>query len=239
MSSMEPIPETAVAASELGPGDLLEDLTRLANRGKEVVPDLVGVSIARLDLGLTFTLVASAEEFAVLDAIQYAAGGPCVDSARSEEVREFDNHDVLDEARWQLFAQATAARAVRSTLTLPVLRGGSVVGTVNLYGASRRAFVGQYDELAQVFGAWAGGAVANADLSFTTRSEARAAPARVRDRVVVEMAISILAEQLGIDVDAAEDRLRDAAARGGVSTYELAHEILRAADKKDHGDEGS
>jgi GAF domain-containing protein len=238
MSYMEPIPETAVAAGELGPDELLPELSRLANRSKEIVPDLLGVSIARLDLGLTFTLVASAEEFAVLDAIQYAAGGPCVDSASKEEVREFDNQDVLDETRWQLFAQATAARGIRSTLTLPVLRNGSVIGTVNLYGATRRAFADQYDELAQVFGAWAGGAVANADLSFTTRREARAAPARVRDRVVVEMAISVLAAQLGLDVDAAEDRLRDAAARAGVSTYELAHEILRAADKEDHGDDG-
>ena len=237
MSYMEPIPETAVAASELGPDELLPELTRLANRSKELVPDLLGVSIARLDLGLTFTLVASAEEFAILDAIQYTAGGPCVDSARKEEVREFDNQDVLDESRWQLFAQATAARGVRSTLTLPVLRDGTVVGTVNLYGATRRAFADQYDELAQVFGAWAGGAVTNADLSFATRREARRAPGRVRDRVVVEMAISILATQFGLDADAAEDRLRDAAARAGVSVYELAHEILRAADKEDHGDD--
>lgn len=237
VTSMEPIPETVAAVNELGSAELLEDLVRLANRGKEIVPDLVGVSIARIDQGLTFTLVASAEEIAVLDAIQYAAGGPCVDSARSEEVRHFDNRDVLDETRWQLFALATAARTVCSTLTLPVMRRGSVIGTVNLYGASRRAFVGQHDELAQIFGAWAAGAVANADLSFTTRNDARAAPRRVRDRVVVEMAIGILAAQLDGDVDAAEDRLRDAAARAGVSTYELAHEILRARGEEDQDDD--
>lgn len=232
---MEPIPETVAAVDELGLNDLLDELKDLANRAKEVVPDLVGVSIARLDQGLTFTLLASAEEVAIFDGIQYVAGGPCVDSAMAGEVRQFDNRDVLDEARWQLFACATAARAVRTSLTLPVMRRGAVVGTVNLYGASRRAFDDQYDELAQLFGAWAAGAITNADLSFATRDEAREAPRLVGDHVLVETAIEILSAELGVDVDGAEDRLRAAAARAGVSTSELAREIIRARGRKDSG----
>lgn len=239
MSSMEPIKETVAAADQLGPDDLLDELRRLANRAKEVVPDLVGVSIARLDQGLTFTLVSSAEEIAILDGIQYIAGGPCVEGALTAEVRQFDNEDVLDEARWQLFACATAARAVRSTLTLPVLRRGAAVGTVNLYGASPRAFDDQYDELAQIFGAWAAGAITNADLSFTTRDEAREAPRLIRDHLVVETAVGILATRLGGDVEAAEDRLREAAARAGVSTFELAREIIRARGREEPGHEES
>ncbi|HEX2895023.1 MAG TPA: ANTAR domain-containing protein [Marmoricola sp.] len=235
---MEPIDETVAAVNELGPDGLLDELRRRANRAKEVVPDLVGVSIARLDQGLTFTLVASNEEIAILDGIQYVAGGPCVEGALTEEVRQFESQDVLDEARWQMFAGATAARAVRSTLTLPVLRRGAVVGTVNLYGASARAFDDQYDELAQIFGAWAVGAITNADLSFTTRDEAREAPRRIRDHVVVETAIGILAVRLGGDIDAAEDRLREAAARAGVSTFELAREIIRAQERHDPGEPG-
>lgn len=236
---MEPIPETLAAIRELDPqptGNLVAHLTRLANRAKAIVPDLVGVSLARLDEGLTFTMVATASEIAVLDAIQYVAGGPCVEGAMVGETREFVGDDPLDEARWQLFAQATAAQAVRSTLTLPILAEGQVLGTVNLYGASRQAFGGHHEELAEIFGAWAAGAVTNADLSFTTRSEAQAAPRRVRERVVVEMAIGILAAQLRLDVDAAEDRLRDAARRSGVSAAEVAEEVVRLHERREQGD---
>jgi GAF domain-containing protein len=231
---IEPIPETVQALDELdAPVDtdqLLDDLRGLARRGREIVPDLVGVSIARPDSGLTFTLVATDVEIALLDAVQYAAGGPCVDSAEDLEVREFENDDVLDEERWLLFAEATAAKGVRSTLTLPVVVGDDVVGTINLYASSRHAFAAHHEELAELFGALAAGAVANADLPFATRGEAQAAPARAREISHIETAIGILSAQLGVTVEAAEDRLRQAAAQAGVSPGDLALHIIAGRD---------
>jgi GAF domain-containing protein len=231
---MEPIPETVEAIGHLDAlveeGDLLGHLTRLANRGKEIVPDLVGVSIAPLDRGLTYTLVATAAEIAVLDAIQYAAGGPCVEGAHTEQVMQF-GQNVFDEDRWRLFAEATAARTVRSTLTLPVRSEGRVVGTVNLYAASRRAFDGLHELLAEVFGAWAMGAVTNADLSFTTRKEAERAPQVVRELQAIGRATEILAADLDLDAEAAGARLRDAALRAGVSLTQLAEEIITARER--------
>ena len=236
MSSMEPIPETVEAVNDLDPargGDiLLSDLVGLANQAQRLVPDLVGVSIAPLENGLTFTLVATSAGVAVLDAIQYAAGGPCVDAARLERVMGFE-HDVLDEERWRLFAEATAARAVRSTLTLPVVSRGRVVATVNLYAASAQAFAGQHDPLAAIFGAWAAGAVANADLSFSTRLESERAPQRLRDQTAIDVATGILAAQLRVDVDTALERLTSAASRAGVSLVQLAHDIVATSQGQD------
>jgi hypothetical protein len=100
VTGMEPIPETVEALDELDPAeadDLLPRLRQLADRGKDLVPELVGVSVARFDHGLTFTLVATDDVVATLDAIQYAAGGPCVDAALDTRVREFNSADVLDE----------------------------------------------------------------------------------------------------------------------------------------------
>jgi len=233
---MEPIPETVEAVDGLDPSvddfDILEHLTELGNRAQEIVPDLVGVSIGRIAKGLTFTLVATAAEIAVLDGIQYIAGGPCVDGAHSKEVREFNRDDVLDEEGWRLFAEATAAPAVHSTLTLPVLTEDRVVGTVNLYAASERAFVGHHDALAEVFGAWAAGAVANADLSFTTRKQAQAAPQRVQQEHFIDVATGIVAAQLGVDVDTAWVRLHDAAVRAGVTLAQLARNIVDARERQ-------
>jgi GAF domain-containing protein len=234
----EPIPETVEAVDNLDPsaddGSLLADLIRLAGRAQEIVPDLVGVSIASFDHGLTFTLVATAEEIAVLDAVQYVAGGPCVEAAETDRVNEFEP-DLLNEDRWRLFAEATAAHAVHSTLTLPVLSDGRVVGTVNLYAASRRAFVGQHEQLAEVFGAWAAGAVANADLSFTTRKEAERAPQILRNQNLIDLATGIVAAQLGVDVETAVARLRDAASRAGVSLLQLARDIVGARERRNPG----
>lgn len=233
MTPMEPIPETAEALKDLdrwgGDGSVLADLRWRAGRGRDLVPDLVGVSIALLEQGVTFTLVATAEDVAVLDAVQYLAGGPCVDGAHRGRVVGFD-HDVLDEERWRLFSEATAARAVLSTLTLPLMSESRVVGTVNLYAASRRAFVGHREQLAEVFGAWAVGAVANADLSFTTRKEAEETPQRMQDHHLIDVATGIVAEEAGVDLGAAAARLRDAASRAGVGVLQLAQDVVRGQD---------
>ena len=196
---MEPIPETAAALSELaaaGDSGLRDELDVRARLVRTFVPDCVGISLASVRHGVTFTLVATSEEIAVLDAVQYLYGGPCVDAAHTDEVWELNSHDqrLFDETGWHRFARATAAHAVASTLSLPILHDGDVVGTVNLYAASAHAFTGAHEELATIFGAWAPGAITNADLSFSTRDTAREAPQALRDRARVDRVVEMLAE---------------------------------------------
>jgi GAF domain-containing protein len=237
VTPMEPIPETVEAVNNLDPSpddlDLLAHLKSLADRAEEIVPDLVGVSVARLDRGLVFTLAATDAEITLLDAIQYVAGGPCVEGASNGEPNEFQRDNALDEEQWRLFAEATAAHTIRSTLTLPVLTDGRTVGSVNLYAASSRAFVGHHEDLAQIFGAWAEGAVANADLSFQTRREAEAAPRKVLDQNQIDVATGIVAAQLNVDVDVALTRMKVAAMSAGTSLLELALEIVRIRRQRD------
>ena len=233
---MEPIPETSRALEELGPfaaDELEERLRAQAGQVRELVPDCVGISLASIQYGLTLTLVATSEEIALLDAVQYLYGGPCVDGAKTEQVLEYNNDDVLDERRWQQFAEATSAAAVASTLTLPILAGGAVVGSVNLYAASSNAFAGLHDDLAHIFDAWAPGAVTNADLSFSTRETAELAPEKLREDLRVQMAIGIIAASRDISVAEAHDELRDAARRAGVSEAALAECLIEISDRDD------
>jgi GAF domain-containing protein len=232
---MEPIPETVEAIEHYRPWgavgvDLLSHLRDLSVEVTEVVPDCLGFSLASRESGVTFTLVASDLDVAVLDAVQYLAGGPCVsavDEQRTSPVG-YAHDDLLDEGSWQLFGRATAAKGVRSTLTLPLLDEGLVVGSVNLYGGSGRAFTGHHDALAAVFGAWAPGAVTNADLSFDTLREARQAPRLLREGATVQIAVGILAADEGIHPALAERRLRDAAMRADIALHELAEAVLEA-----------
>jgi GAF domain-containing protein len=226
---MEPIPETAALFEDFGQYydiGLLEEIRRRAEAVRDLVPDLVGLSLAAVEDGVAFTLVATDADVAVLDAIQYAFGGPCVDAPRAEQVLEGELEDPDDEERWHTFARASSAKAVASTLTLPMLDGEKVVGSVNLYAASGGAFGGLHEEIADIFDAWAPGAITNADLSFRTRNTAERAGEILHATMQVEMAVGVLMAAESVDADTARHLLEQAAQRAGATLDEVADAVL-------------
>jgi GAF domain-containing protein len=229
---MEPIPETARAIADFGPfaiehEDLLPELLDEAQRVVDVVPECVGISVSSNVDELTFTVVATAAEIAVLDAVQYVTGGPCVAAVAEDRVVAFERDDPLDERRWQLFARASAAASVASTLTLPILdEARRVAGSVNLYGSSPTSFDGHHEAVARIFSAWAPGAVTNADLSFQTRTAAARAPEILRTDIDLTIACSAIAAQTGSSLEDARQRLTEAAKRAGVAVAQLAQTII-------------
>jgi transcriptional regulator with GAF, ATPase, and Fis domain len=228
---VEPIPETARAIADFGPfiienEDLLRELMDKAHRVQALVPQCRGVSVASNADEVTFTLVATAKEIALLDAVQYIGGGPCVDAVRAERVLAYEQSQLLSEEEWQLFAHATAAASVASTLTLPVIVSGQVGGSVNLYASTPDAFDGHHEALARIFDAWAPGAVTNADLPFSTRHVAERAPDLLRDDVDLAIASSVIANLDNLSIEDGRQRLRDAAQRAGVTEEQLAHTII-------------
>lgn len=227
---MEPIPETTEAIEEFGPfgydEDLLQRPRSQAARVQAIVPDCVGVSVASRADGVTFTLVATDEEAALLDALQYVTDGPCLEAAADGRTIACEEEDLFDEERWRLFASGTAALGVASSLSLPILGDDGVAGSVNLYAGSAGAFRGHHDEIAGIFEAWAPGAVTNADLSFSTRQVAEEAPRTLRDSLRIEVAAGIVAARRGVDLDAGHRLIRDAADRAGVSLGRLADMVI-------------
>jgi GAF domain-containing protein len=237
---MEPLPETVEAIEEYGPfgtedGDLVAELRERGRRVQEIVPDCLGFSIASEEHGVTFTVMADDRDVAVLDAVQYLSGGPCVAAVEEQHLDPTGFHieDLLDEDSWQLFGRASAAKGVRSTLTLPIVMSDRVVGSVNLYGGSGAAFAGHHQALAALFDAWAPGAVTNADLSFATLAEARRAPQLLREETTFYAAVGILVARDGMDNHLAVRSLRDAAVRAGVSLYDLSKAVLEAQGQRD------
>ena len=185
------------------------------------------MSVSILHQDVTLTLVADRLGAALLDAVQYLDGGPC-EQALDEEERKVTRGLPTDETPWQLFAAAEALTGVASTLSLPLMEGPEVVGGVNLYGSTKDAFDGVHNSLAAALGAWAGGAVTNADLDFTSRIRAAAAPQRLRDRTDVDIAAGVVARIQGISVEEARTRMHRAAVRAGVSDVEFAQFIQDA-----------
>lgn len=227
---MRPIPESAEAEAEYGPiiwgdVDLLDRLVEISGAVREAVPSCIGLSLSLRDEGITLTLVATSEQIALLDGMQYLDGGPC--TVALEKHVPVDAHDASDvEARWQLFAAASAAQGVAATLSLPILGDGVTVAGFNLYAASSTAFDGHHEHLAGLLGGWAAGAVTNADLSFATRDLARRAPMILKEATDLAVASSLLAASRGLSVEEAEDRLRQAALRAAVPLSVLVRSMI-------------
>lgn len=225
---MEPVPETAEVLRSLNQTserDLASMIDTLAERVVAIVPSCVGLSISLVGSGLTFTLVSTSEQVAALDAVQYVAAGPCVESATSGNEIQLD--DVLDEERWQHFARAAAAQDVRSTLSLPlVVAPGEIAGAVNLYAADPRAFVGVEAELRQVVGGGPDLGVSNADLPFRTRDVARGATRTLDELDVVEQAVGFVMAEQRVGPDEARRRLTEAAERAGVDVPSAARALM-------------
>src|SRR6476660_6897461 len=72
---MEPIPETVAAIEELGPfavdGDLTERLREMGRRVRELVPDCIAFGLGSREHGVTFALVSTNAEIALLDALRH------------------------------------------------------------------------------------------------------------------------------------------------------------------------
>ncbi len=228
---MEPVPETGEVLEDMaqyGDTEIAVTLRRMSSAVSRIAPDCIGLSLAVIAEGLTFTMATTDSVIGDLDSMQYLDGGPCVDAVESGRVHHYVRQGPLDERRWEMFARATAVRGVGSTLSLPVVRSGRVLAGVNLYGATPDTFTGRHEQLAEVCGARAGDVVTNADLAVTTRAEAARAPARLRDQNAVDVATGMLAETRGIDVDTAQAQLKAAAERAQVSLPRAAAVLIAA-----------
>jgi GAF domain-containing protein len=230
--SLEPLPETREALRNMARWwgrDLTAELVHQGELVQEVVPSLVGMSLARVREGLTFTLAATQEHLALLDGIQYAVGGPCVDAALEDSTVLSGDSDrgLLDEQRWVQFARAGAAHGVLSTLSMPIHVDGRVVGGMNLYAATPNAFAGTEERVARIVGGWAQGAVHNADLSFSTRVQARRAPQVLDEMAVLDQASGVVVAAHAVDEARARQIITEAARRAGQVELEVARELVR------------
>ena len=226
---MEPIAETREVLQQLddlGEHRVARDLFRMARNATHIVPECIGLSLALFRHGLTFTLAATSDQVAGLDAVQYLDGGPCVDAAHEARQVDVERDDLLDEDQWQLYSQASAAAGVASSLTLPLLdHHGTVTGTINLYGSTPGAFDDRVEQLAAALGASAAKAVSNADLSFRSRLEAAQAPGLLADRNDVDLAVGMIAAHQHVNTSTARERLREAASRAGITEAQAARAV--------------
>ena len=214
--AMEPIVQTleVVAGLDLeADGELLRLLRSQSTQMHALVPDIVGMSVGNIEHDLTLTWAATSAEIAVLDLSPRLDDAPALADCGCGR----DCEHILDEQHWLRLAQATAAAAVAASLTLPVVSRDVVLSRVDLYAGSWDAFDGLHQEISFVFGAWAPGAVINADLSFSTREDAERGPERLRVSTRIQIAVGVIAGSRGIDLETAQREFSEAARRAGLT----------------------
>ncbi len=198
------------------------------------MPQCVGLSIWRVEQGVTSTVVAldraddaftdDVPDAAVLDAVQYVGGGPGVDAGVVAAVGD-GREPVSVARRWPLFAAASAGRGVRASLAVPLLRGAHPVGVVVVYASAPQTLdlvhAAVRDQLAP-------GDVRTHDgpvrllHSVGQPPEPAGSPARV----ALARATGLLESEYGIPVPRGERRLLQAAARAGIPVAALVEAVV-------------
>lgn len=196
-------------------GDVLGTVTRL-------VPSAVALSVTLRDGGAPYTLVATDERTATLDAVQYAEGGPCVDCVTLGS--DVPVQDTLAEQRWSGFGVAAALRDVRSTLSVAGQGEGRTVA-INLHASEPGAFDAAEDDVREAVAALAELALEAPPRDLSART-APAGPLGGRDGDVVELAAGVIAAAEHVTLDQARSRLPDAAVRASVAVPTVARAVI-------------
>jgi hypothetical protein len=204
-------------------------LAVVAAVAKGLVPATIGVSISVFVDGEAFTLTATEEAAAVVDATQYLdLEGPCLEAIATGQKVQVEDH--LDQEGWRLYRHSSTTVGIRSSLSLP-LRDDSdrIVGALNVYATEPGAFHGREEIFAAVFGAKVSELVRNADLTFQTREWARELPDRVSARRKLETAVGVLMALHGWPPDEARTKLREAAEKAGIKVERVAEVVMGLA----------
>lgn len=215
---MELLPQSREALDEyVTPSvDDVESLLRVIEGwAVRSVPECVALSVTMLDDDLTFTLV---------DTTSGREGAIVPSSPDSGPLRPADADDghALDEGDWAVMARERAFEGIASTVCLPVVEDGRAVLNIDLYASTAHAFSDRIDGLVSALGAWQAGAVTNADLGFETLRRAEAAPERLRDQRIVDVAVGLLAATVGVTTDDALTLLHQAAEHAGITEAQAA-----------------
>ncbi len=218
---MELLPQSREALDEyVTPSvDDVEGLLRVIEGwAVRVVPECVALSVTMLDDDLTFTLVDAATN---AEGVRTREHGARRASTSVVDV-DVDVAHALDESGWADMARERAFEGIASTVCLPVVEDGRAVLNIDLYASTAHAFRDRIDGLVEALGAWQAGAVTNADLGFDTLRRAEAAPERLREQRVVDVAVGLLAATVGVRTEDALTLLREASAIAGIAESQAA-----------------
>jgi GAF domain-containing protein len=194
----EPISTPAALRALAGiiAGDSSQDavLRRTCDVTKTVISGAASVSVTVLDGAQPRTAAASDDLALNADEVQYASdSGPCLDAVR--QMTTVLVPDMDGESRWPAYVARTMPLGVRGSLSLPLGIEEGVVGALNIYATSARAFDEEAVELATDLAEYAGIVATTADQYNRATTLVDQMQRAMESRAVIEQAKGILMAQ--------------------------------------------
>jgi GAF domain-containing protein len=183
------------ALAELGRIDLREHdlaavLGRIAEVAKRTIPGTAEASFTLIEAGEARTAAYTGKMALALDERQYEEErGPCLDAAAGSVLVSVA--DMATDDRWRKFAEAALAAGVGSSLSMGIPIQDVVVGALNMYGTTPRAFDDASIDLARTFAGYAAIALANAHLYSSSAALAVQMRQAMESRSVIDQAIGV------------------------------------------------
>ncbi|WP_430790034.1 GAF and ANTAR domain-containing protein [Actinoplanes sp. G11-F43] len=228
--------DTIDAFRELGRIDLGENsldgvLARVAELARDAVPGAAEVSVTLVRDGGPRTVASTGPAASAIDEWQYSYHrGPCLDAAADRRTVCVD--EVEGERRWPGWAEHAGSVGVRSALTVGLPIRQAVVGALNVYATTSRAFDDEAVELARAFTGYAAIALANAELYDSTAALVRQMQAAMASRAVIEQAKGIVMGQRRCGPDEAFAVLTKASQDANRKLRDVAADLVRRAHRR-------
>jgi hypothetical protein len=211
----------------LATDDICEFLTQLAVLTVKLLPGELSCGITLRRNHGAFTVASSDTRASQVDEIQYGQkDGPCLHTLGSGEAVVVD--DLAQDYRWDGYRLPALGHGVRSSLSLPLRADGEVIGALNIYASTPRAF-GPAEQLAAGrFADEASRALALA-VRMAERSEMSAhLQNALASRAVIDQALGIVMGQNRCTADEAFEVLRSISQNRNVKLRAVAADMVTA-----------
>ena len=176
--------------------------------------------------GVLHVMVASSEATRDLELFQLQRDeGPCLDCFRLGSAVSVADLEA-DAGRWPQFVPAARAAGIASVHAIPLRLGDTILGTLGLFGARTGALCEEDLALAQALAHVASVAIVAGNLLNDKDAVVRQLQSALETRVVIEQAKGLLAEQGGLDMDEAFNRLRGYARGHNQRVSEVARQLI-------------
>jgi GAF domain-containing protein len=199
----------------------------------QAVADLVGRAVpAATTCGITLAenghviTVASADALArLLDEQQYEVqDGPCLEAIRTARVVLAD--DLTAETRWDGYPAMAVAQGVRAVLSSPLLVNDALIGALNLYAVTPRAFDADSRAAARQLTALAAATVTAVMRHYDQTTLTDHLRTALSSRSVIDQAIGIIIGMQRCPPQTAFDILRTASQNRNVPLRDIAADLV-------------
>lgn len=143
---------------------------------------------------------------AAADALQYELGeGPCISAWATAALARID--DTAQETRWPDWCAAAHAQGIRSVLSAPLVLGDRRVGAMKVYAGDPGAFTAEDEGTLNLLAGAVGILLGCAQPSDAPHRLSASLQAALADRQEVGVAVGVLMERHGTDVQEAREAL--------------------------------